>query len=150
MTAQSRNWPELLLGLGIVLAGAIIGWQATSVKVAPIYAKVGPAAFLWFAAALLIGCGLIVAWRAAARPAGQGFELRGPMEILLALGLAAGLINLIGFIPVAILVFVLTSHALGSTQIVRDIVAGVILSIVAYLVFAMGLGLRLPLGEVFA
>ncbi|MFN0194447.1 MAG: tripartite tricarboxylate transporter TctB family protein [Aestuariivirga sp.] len=150
MTAQSRNWPELLLGLGIVLAGAIIGWQATGVKVAPIYAKVGPAAFLWFAAALLIVCGLIVAWRAAARPVDEGFELRGPMEILLALGVAAGLINLIGFIPVAILVFVLTSHALGSTRLVRDIIVGVILSIVAYLVFAMGLGLRLPLGEVFA
>jgi putative tricarboxylic transport membrane protein len=138
------------LGLGIVLVGGIIGWQATVLKIAPIHVKSGPAAFLWIAAALLIACGLVVAWKAATKPPDQGFELRGPIEILAALGLSAALMNRIGFIPVAILVFMLTSHALGSTRIVRDIIVGVVLSIFAYVVFAMGLGLRLPLGDLFA
>jgi putative tricarboxylic transport membrane protein len=149
VTAQSRNWPELLLGLGIVLVGGIIGWQAAVLKIAPIHVKSGPAAFLWIASVLLIACGLVVAWRAASKPADQGFELRGPLEILLALGLSAALMNRIGFIPVAILVFVVTSHALGSTRFVRDLIVAVALSVFAYVVFAMGLGLRLPLGELF-
>jgi putative tricarboxylic transport membrane protein len=147
VTGQNRNWPELLLGVGIIFAGGIIGWQAAIMKIAPIHLKSGPVAFLWIAAALLCACGLVVAWRAFSRPSDQGFELRGPLEILAALALSAALINRMGFIPVAILVFALTSHALGSERFMRDIVVGAVLSVFTYLIFAMGLGLRLPLGE---
>ncbi len=49
------------MGLGIIAIGLVIGFEAATIKVGPLYAKVGPASFLWFAGGLLILCGVVVA-----------------------------------------------------------------------------------------
>jgi putative tricarboxylic transport membrane protein len=148
MTAK-QNWPELLMGLGIVFVGLVIGYEAGTIKVGPLYAKVGPAAFLWFASFLLVLCGAVVAYRSRTSPLDTTTELRPPLTILA--GLAASVFTMVpfGFIPTATLIFVVTANGLGSRKTVRDVLIGVALSIFAYFVFAKGLGLRLPMGSLF-
>jgi putative tricarboxylic transport membrane protein len=137
------------LGLGIVAAGLVIGREAAGIKVIPLYAKVGPAAFLWLAAGLLVLCGLIVSFRGWQRPADVGNELRGPLIILAGLALSVFLMVPLGFVPTATAIFTLTAMGLGSRSLVRDALVGLVLSTAAFLVFAYGLGLRLPLGSLF-
>lgn len=134
------------MGLGIVACGIVIGWQASGIKVAPIYAKVGPAAFLWMAAALLVLCGGAVAWRARTVPVQEESELAGPLTMLAGLGLSVVLFERIGFILCGTLLFALTARGLGSRRTLRDGVIGLALCIAAYIVFAKALGLRLPTG----
>lgn len=137
------------MGLGIVACGLVIGWQASGIRVAPIYAKVGPAAFLWFAALLLILCGAIVSWRARTAPTEEAAELAGPLTILGGLFGCIMTLELAGFIPAATLLFVMTARGLGSRRLLRDLLTGLAVTAVAYLVFAKGLGLRLPTGIAF-
>lgn len=138
------------MGLGIIIIGLVIGYEAATIKVGPLYAKVGPAAFLWFSAALMVVCGAAVALRARTSPSSGTNELRPPLTILA--GLAASIYTMepIGFIPTATLIFTVTANGLGSRKTVRDVVIGLALSTIAYVVFAKGLGLRLPLGNLFS
>lgn len=150
MISSSRNWPELLLGLGIIALGLVIAWEAMGINVSPIYAKVGPAAFMWFAAGLLALCGGLVAWHGQASPPEKGHELYGPAVIMAGLALSIFTIEPLGFIAAAAVLFLLTAHGLGSRHWLRDVLTGVILSALAYLLFSRGLGLRLPAGTLFA
>jgi putative tricarboxylic transport membrane protein len=145
-----RNWPELLAGLGIICVGLLIGYQATTLKVISVYANVGPAAFLWFAAALLLLCGAIVAFHAFHKPADKNNELQGPVIILAGLLLSVFTLEPFGFIPTATMIFAMTARGVGSRKLVRDVLIGVTVSTVAYVVFGWGLGLRLPIGNIFA
>ena len=149
MTSSSRNWPELLLGLGIIALGLVIAREALGISVSPIYAKVGPAAFLWFAAGLLGLCGALVAWHGHASAPAVGHELYGPAVIMAGLLLSVFTLEPLGFIPAAAVLFLLTAHGLGSRSWLRDLLIGVALSAVAYVLFSKGLGLRLPAGALF-
>lgn len=134
------------MGLGIVACGLVIGWQAAGIKVAPVYAKVGPAAFLWLASVLLVICGAIVAFMAPKASAEDGSEIAGPLTILAGVGLSILLFERIGFILAGTILFTMTAHGLGSRRPLRDVLIGILLCIAAYLLFAKGLGLRLPTG----
>jgi putative tricarboxylic transport membrane protein len=149
VNATARNWPELLLGLGIIVIGIVIGVEASGINVSPIYAKVGPAAFLWFATALLALCGSLVAWRGFAAPAASGNELYGPAVIMAGLAISVFAMEPLGFVPTAAIIFLLTARGLGSRSLWRDLVVGIALSALAYVLFSMGLGLRLPAGSLF-
>lgn len=149
MSTAKRNIPELLTGLGIIAVAAVIAFEAATIKVGPLYAKVGPSAFLWFSSGLLALCGAIVAYKSLTNPPDIGNELTGPAVILAGLAASVYLIEPLGFIPVATLIFVLTARGMGSSAWKRDLLIGVVLSAVAYVVFAWGLGLRLPIGELF-
>ena len=149
MTPAHRNWPEALAGLGLVVAGLVIAYEAMTLKVGPLYAKVGPAAFLWFSAALLCLCGAIVAYKGFAEAPVSGIEISKPLTILAGLALSVVLMEPLGFIPAATVIFVLTARGMGSERLLRDAIFGVLLSATAYIVFGVGLGLRLPLGSLF-
>ncbi|NMD08218.1 MAG: tripartite tricarboxylate transporter TctB family protein [Phyllobacteriaceae bacterium] len=150
MSAAKRNIPELLTGLGIIAVAAVIALEAATIKVGPLYAKVGPSAFLWFSSGLLALCGAIVALKSLTNPPDSGNELVGPAVILTGLAASVFLIEPLGFIPVATLIFVLTARGMGSSAWKRDLLIGIALSCVAYVVFTWGLGLRLPIGELFS
>jgi putative tricarboxylic transport membrane protein len=149
VTSSQRNIPELLLGLGIMAVGVLLAVEAATIKVGPLYAKVGPGAFLWFSAALLLLCGAVVAFKATQNRPDSGNELRGPLIILAGLAASVFLLEPIGFIPTATLIFTATANGLGSHRILRDLAIGLVISIIAYVVFGLGLGLRLPLGNLF-
>ena len=57
---------EILLGLGLVAVGIFFAVETTAIKVAPIYAKVGPTVFPWIVAGAFVVLGAIFAiqaWR---------------------------------------------------------------------------------------
>jgi putative tricarboxylic transport membrane protein len=137
------------MGLGIILIGFVIGYEAGTIKVGPLYAKVGPAAFLWFSSLLLVVCGAVVTYKSFSSPVDTTSELRPPLTILAGLAASVYTMEPLGFIPTATLIFVVTAKGLGSHKILRDIIIGMVLAIFAYVVFAKGLGLRLPMGSLF-
>jgi putative tricarboxylic transport membrane protein len=152
VTLDKHSLPEFLLGLGLIAIAAVIGIEANSIRVAPIYAKVGPAAFLWLAAIILALCGIVLARKAlkAHRQEVPEIDNRGMLAIVTGLVLQVLLFERIGFIPTATLLFVLTAYGLGSRRLVRDIIIAVIIAVAAFLVFNSGLGLRLPTGTFFS
>jgi putative tricarboxylic transport membrane protein len=150
VTSSQRNYPELLLGLGIIALGILLAYEAATIKVGPLYAKVGPGAFLWFSSVLLLLCGAVVSYKSLKNPADTGNELRGPLTILAGLAASVFLFEPLGFIPTATLIFATTANGLGSNRILRDIAIGIVIAAIAYVVFGLGLGLRLPVGYMFA
>jgi putative tricarboxylic transport membrane protein len=149
VTSTKRNIPELLLGFGIMALGVLLAYEAATIKVGPLYAKVGPGAFLWFSSALLLACGAVVAFKALKNPPDTGNELRGPLTILAGLAASVFLFEPLGFIPTATVIFATTANGLGSNRVLRDIGIGIVVAVIAYVVFGLGLGLRLPVGNLF-
>jgi putative tricarboxylic transport membrane protein len=147
-----RNLPELLLGFGIMAIGFIIAFQAAGMKAGPAYAKIGPAAFPWLVAALMVGCGALISWeaRTSTNADAETSELSGPAAIVGGLFLQVLLFERAGFVVTASLLFFMTAYGFGSRRYMRDIIAAVVLAVVAYVVFRFGLGLNLPAGRLFA
>jgi putative tricarboxylic transport membrane protein len=75
-----------------------------------------------------------------------------PKAILLILGGVVALIVLIGigggFIPATAILFVATAAAFGRRAFVTDLVIGLVLALVVYLIFAKLLALSLPIGPI--
>jgi putative tricarboxylic transport membrane protein len=75
-----------------------------------------------------------------------------PKAILLILGGVVALIVLIGvgggFIPATAILFVATAAAFGRRALVTDLVIGLVLALVVYLIFAKLLALSLPIGPI--
>jgi putative tricarboxylic transport membrane protein len=169
MTMKRGAAAEIILGLGIAALGAFILHQTGSIKVAPVYAKVGPTVIPILIGTILALLGLALAWqgwrpRPAARldpPAvmdapGSKLDAPGtgggkPDWIPLA-AIAVGLIQqillfeLLGFAPTAAILFFCVAVGFGSRRYLRDALIAVALALVAYVGFVHVLGLRLPAG----
>jgi putative tricarboxylic transport membrane protein len=139
----------LLIGLGLVITAAVIGYDAMNMRVPPIHAKVGPRVF-----PILVACGLALAGALTLLSARRGDfpEAEGDTDWT-ALGIiAAGLIvhwNILkplGFIPAGIVLFLAVSTAFGSRAFLRDAIIAVALVTVTYFGFTRALGLQLPPG----
>jgi putative tricarboxylic transport membrane protein len=152
------NVGELLLALGAVAFGLLIIWQTTAIRVAPIYATVGPRTIPF-----IVGAGLVLTGLWLAVEALTGRTTVGTSESedadptlptdwrtvgLLALALLAYLVLIerAGFIIASTVLFVIAAFAMGSRRLVRDIAIGIIMATILYLVFSRGLGLALPAG----
>ena len=138
---------EVAYGLGLAAAGVALGVLTTEIKVAPIYAKVGPTVFPWMVSGGLVAVGLTLAWFAWRLPATPA-----PRDNLGLLVLAAGLLQQIllvrwaGFVPTAALLFLATAVAFGRRRTLVDLAIGLVLALVVYLLFTRLLGLTLPAG----
>ena len=60
---QRRAVAEIVLGLGVTALGAFILFEAGAIKVAPVYAKVGPRDIPILFGAILAVLGLALAWQ---------------------------------------------------------------------------------------
>jgi putative tricarboxylic transport membrane protein len=160
---------EIALGLGIAALGVFILVETGAIKVAPVYAKVGPRDIPILVGAILALLGLLLAWqgwRAKPRPQldppmvmdapgslldAPGTGGSGPDWMPLA-AIAVGLIQQIllfesaGFVPTAAILFFCVAFGFGSRRYLRDIVIAIVLAIVAYVGFVHVLGLNLPAG----
>ena len=162
MNSHSRL-AEILLGLGLVALGLFFAVETTVIKVAPIYAKVGPTVFPWIVAGALILLGAIFAiqaWRSERRPAsgpipGQGYPATPPappsdwralLLISAALLLQAVLFKLLGFVITATILFMAVAYAFGSRRFLRDAVIAILVAVIVYVGFTRGLRLQLPPG----
>jgi putative tricarboxylic transport membrane protein len=149
---------ELVLGLGIAALGAFLLYQTLDIRVAPVYAKVGPRVIPYLVGGITVALGLMLAWQSwrAMQAAGPARETAEEGTDWLPIGaIAVGLIQQIllfetlGFMPTAAILFLCVAYGFGSRRYLRDAVIAIILAIVAYVGFVHVLGLNLPAGDLF-
>ena len=151
---RSLALPELLIGLGLLLCAAVALWQAVTIPVSPMYSKVGPTVFPSAA-----GAGLaVLAVLLMARALRGGWQPREEREVsidrgallLVTAGLLANvvLIGPLGFTAAPTILFVLVCRGFGSRRILRDLLIGLVLALVAFFGFAELLGVNIGAGVV--
>lgn len=149
---------EVLVGLGIAALGAFIAVETTTIEFAPVYAKVGPQVIPYIAAGGLVLMGLLFAGLAlrAEMPPPQSsptsWERDGNADwralVVISGGLIAQLLLLerVGFVIAAALLFVCVTYGFGSRRYLRDVAIAALLAVIVYLGFTRGLDLHLPAG----
>ena len=149
---------ETLLALAAVVFGILIVWQTTLIRLTPAYSKIGPRVIPYIVGAGLLVVGVWLAYEALTGRASIGTAESEDADPtlptdwrtvgLLALALLAYLllIERAGFIIASATLFVIAAFAMGSRRLARDIVIGVVMATILYLVFSRGLGLSLPAG----
>jgi putative tricarboxylic transport membrane protein len=152
-----RVSPDAITGAAIALCAGWFLWQAAALREGPGYAAVGPRVF-----PAIVGVGFLVSGLALFLSGLRGARRQGTTDAdaerhaptdwptLLAM---AGLLALylvlfrpLGFILASAGFLVAGAWALGSRAWARDLVAGALVSIPTYVVFARLLGLELPAG----
>jgi putative tricarboxylic transport membrane protein len=145
---------EAIIGAGVLVLALVMAWQALSIPVSPIYAKVGPTVVPAIAALALGMLGvllLIAAWQGGWQPAEE--KAVAPDRAALA-WVAAGLVlNVLligpaGFTIASVLLFVCVARGFGSTALVRDAAIGAAFALIAYFGFAQTLGINIGAGLV--
>jgi putative tricarboxylic transport membrane protein len=140
---------ELLLGVALCLAGVLLLIGTSSITVSPAYARVGPRVFPFLVAVGLIAVGVVYAVESSRgrrqideKPA----TVLPVVVICAAMILDAFLFDRLGFILSSTLLFALVAAGFGSRHYFLNIVIGLVLSGIAYVLFVYGLGLNLPGG----
>src|SRR5690349_11307891 len=169
MAMQRRAVAEIVLGLGVTALGAFILFEAGAIKVAPVYAKVGPRDIPILFGTILAVLGLALAWQSWRAKSPTRLDppsvMDAPGSLLDAPGtggdvtdwlplgaIAAGLVQQIllleplGFVPTAAILFFCVAFGFGSRRYLRDALIGIVLAIVSYVGFVNVLGLHLPAG----
>jgi putative tricarboxylic transport membrane protein len=152
---------ELLLGLGIAALGAFLLYETGEIRVAPVYAKVGPRVIPYLVGGIMAALGLILAWQSwramqAAGPTLAHEQAEERTDWLPIGAIAVGLIQQIllfeplGFMPTAAILFFCVAYGFGSRRYLRDAVIAIALAVIAYVGFVHVLGLNLPAGTLFS
>jgi putative tricarboxylic transport membrane protein len=141
---------------GMVIAGLlllialVIFWDASAMQVATTYGM-GPQAMPYVIAtgmAVLAAGNFWLAWRGDF-PQRESFD---PKAIALILGGLAALIAIIGlgggFIPATAVLFAATAAAFGRKALVTDLIIGLVLGLIVFLLFDKLLTLSLPAGPI--
>jgi putative tricarboxylic transport membrane protein len=151
-TGRRLRIGEAVLSVGVLALGLFILAETALLEVGPSHAAIGPRLFPF-----LVATGLIVVGLALLREAffghiahGRGWELDWRAVALVSAGLLVQMLLLesLGWIVAATLLFVATTLAFGSRRLLLDGVIGVVLTGLAFVVFNYGLGLTLPTGTV--
>jgi putative tricarboxylic transport membrane protein len=148
--ARRADTAGLAIAAVLLLIAAVIFWDTASLQLAPTYG-LGPKAMPYVVAiclALVAAGNFVLAWRGDFPPR----ERADPKSIILILGGLAALIAIVGlgggFIPATAVLFVATSAAFGRRNIVIDLAIGLMLGVVAFLLFDKLLTLALPAGPI--
>jgi putative tricarboxylic transport membrane protein len=146
--AKGRDPAGFVIAGLLLLAAAVIAWDANSLELSSPYG-LGPKAMPFAIAvglAVLAVANLIMSLRGDL-PVRESMKLA---PVALILGGFAALVALIGlgggFIPATAILFAATSTAFGRRAIVADLVIGLVLGIVIFLLFDKLLTLSLPAG----
>jgi putative tricarboxylic transport membrane protein len=142
---------DLGIAIGVIVLGLIAAWQTTEIPQSA-YAAVGPRAFAWAAAFMLIVMGGLLALDALrggwSHETDDFGEVDWPGGLWMLGGLLANvaLIDIVGFILASTVLFALTARAFGSRQLMRDAIIGFLLAFVAYIGFDRVLGYKIGTG----
>jgi putative tricarboxylic transport membrane protein len=149
-TGRSLRVGESMLGGAVLALGLFVAAQTALLTVAPSQATVGPRLFPFLIAAGLIGVGLALLREAVFGHIAHegGFELDWRAVGLISAGLVVQMLLLesLGWIVAATLLFVAATLAFGSRRLVLDTAIGIVLAGLAFAIFNYGLGLSLPTG----
>jgi putative tricarboxylic transport membrane protein len=144
------DYAGLIVGVMLLLIAGAILWDMSRLQITSAYG-VGPKAMSIVVAIglALLAAGNVVIGLRGELPEREPADLR---PILLILGGLAALIALIGFglgfILATTTLFVATSAAFGRRALHVDLLIGLALSVVVYLMFAKVLALSLPVGPI--
>lgn len=146
---KAQRWQARGVGLVLLALGAGIIFGTFSVSALPGQDSLGPRLF-----PALIGGGLMLLGLAHFRPnrantlEGHADEGHWPSLLWMVGGLAFGAFTykLLGFIPAALGVFVLTARGFAGRWDWRHVAVGLVIVLIAFFGFTKGLGLNLPTG----
>lgn len=139
----------VLIGLGLLVFAGVIGFDAATMRVPQVHAKVGPRIFPIIVSVGLAIAGLLILLKSRA---GDFPEAEGETDWTAVGIIAAGLVihmNILkplGFIPAGVVLFMSVAVGFGSRSYIRDFAIAVAMVTVAYLGFTQFLGLQLPPG----
>ena len=150
-TGRSLRIGEAALGAGLLALGILIAVEATLMP-SPGRGAVGPALFPYLVSGGLVLVALSLLREAVAgRIAHEGgLELDGLAVALVAAALAAQflLVEVLGWIPSATLLFMAVARAFGSRRMLLNAGIGLALAGATFVAFNYGLDLSLPPGSV--
>jgi putative tricarboxylic transport membrane protein len=140
------------VGLGLLLLAAVIGFDAARMQVAPQYSSYGPQIFPYIAMGALAVAGLYFLWQTATcrpdaiREDSEKADWTGVIGISAGLLAQVFLIERLGFVISAAILFFCVAWGFRSRKPLRDAVVAILLSTTTYLVFTQLLNLQLPPG----
>jgi putative tricarboxylic transport membrane protein len=137
---------ERVAGALVAIFGAWFLWQALQFREGPGFATVGPRAFAVIVGLGLVASGIAMAAFASEPEAETPIDWRTLVQMAAVLGAYIALFLPLGFPLASVLFFVAGAWVLGSRAPLRDLVSGVALVLVVYLVFTRLLGIDLPAG----
>ena len=148
--------PQLGLAAMLVVVGAYTFYDATTLRIG-FADPVGPRVFPYAIGAVTVVLGVLLALATLRgdvpqAEAGEDIDLRRPADWLTVLKLVGVLlftvltISFIGWAVSGALLFVGSAWALGSRTLVRDVIAGLVLSVSSWYFFHEVLGVILPAG----
>ena len=132
----------------MVAVGAFVALYASSHYQIGSAARMGPGYFPALLGWILAFLGVVVSLLSF-RPVVHAlspppFTLRPFLAVIAAVALFALLITRIGLVPTTILMVIITSSGSNTFQLRRAVVLGVCLSVIAWLIFSLGLQMTLP------
>jgi putative tricarboxylic transport membrane protein len=143
---------DSVAALLIAVLGVWVLWQATSLREGPGYAAVGPRVFPMVVGVGMMVSGLALLWSSWRVGSAQDSEATPAADWATLLGMAAALAGYIvlyrplGFIAASTVFLVAGAWILGSRSPLRDVLAGVLVSVGTFVLFTRLLGLELPVG----
>jgi putative tricarboxylic transport membrane protein len=146
--ARRPDPAALVIAACLGIAAIVIGWQTATMPGAASYARIGPTAFPYLIAAVLL---VLAVWTAIAAVRGEFPEREeqriGPMLWIIG-GLAAQmlLLKVAGFSIATGLLFAATARGFGRGPLWLTIPIGIIVAFAIWIIFAKGLQLSLPAG----
>jgi putative tricarboxylic transport membrane protein len=156
MTARPQiGVGELLISLGLIAMGSFVVYETRSIAETQGYAQIGPRLFPYLIGAGLTLCGAVLGWQALSggwRNVPLDQERHDAPDWIAFVIISAGIIlhmviiGWAGFIIASMLLFVMIARGFGSRRLVRDALIALVLAIVVFFVFTLGLGLSLPKG----
>ena len=146
---RTQSVAGILIGLGLLIFAGVIGFDAATMRVPQVHAKVGPRIF-----PIIISVGLAIAavLTLLKARAGDFPEAEGETDWTAVGMIAAGLVihmNILkplGFIPAGVVLFMSVVLGFGSRSYLRDLGVAIAMVTTAYLGFTRYLGLQLPAG----
>lgn len=147
-TRRRPDRAALVIAVALVGLAALIAWDASHLRVAGAYAKIGPATIPYAIAVVLFGLAI---WTAAEAFRGD-FPERETQELRPVLWIVGGLLAQMLLLPYAGfsiatgLLFGLTARGFGKRQLWFSIPLGIVLAALIWLLFARVLQLSLPAG----
>ncbi|MGQ3051562.1 MAG: tripartite tricarboxylate transporter TctB family protein [Roseateles sp.] len=155
------SFGQTLVGIGVLLVGAVMAWGATFISSEAGYAGVGPNALPWLVSVVLMVCGAWLVWEARSggyremdAPSGApSGDWRAVAWVVAGVVANASLITTIGFILSCGLCFALAVRGLrmaegeaggGLRRSLTDLLTGVAISAPVFWMFSKLLAINLP------
>lgn len=151
--AARIRWRQLALGLFLLTVAALLGAGAARFPVDKGYAVLGPQVFPFAVAAFLGLVSAMLCWQSVsggfhqledAGDAPSRAQWTGAAWVSLGILGNAALINHLGFVFSAALLFCAAARGFGSRRPARDLAIGIALTLPVFWLFTKGLGLNLP------